>query len=116
MFFFLDIPKWVMALMAAAVVTILGVIVWFLKSNLTVGGGAVEYMGEYEAGSGKSPSTVKRTERKQAPKEGFELQPGQTPHDTIIKKKAADTGTPSVPSQSPAPSTSPGGRGREGRG
>ena len=105
MFFFLDIPKWVMALMAAAVVTILGVVIWLLRSNLTVSGGAVEYMGEYEAGSGKSASSAKRNERTAAPKAGFELKPGQQPHNTVIKKGNANN-TASAASQAPAASNS----------
>lgn len=104
-----------MALMVAAAATILGVIIWALKSNLTVSGGAVEYMGDYEAGSGKSPSSAKRTERTQAPKTGFELAPGQKPHNTIIPGKKGDTGTPSVPSQATPPPESTDGRGRGGR-
>jgi hypothetical protein len=115
MFFFLDIPKWVMALMAAAVVTILGVVIWLLRSNLTVSGGAVEYMSEYEAGSGKSTSSAKRNERTAAPKTGFELKPGQQPHNTVINKKGSTSNTASVPSQSTAPPVSDDGRGRGGR-
>ena len=114
MFFFLDIPKWVMALAAVAVVTILGVVIWLLRSNLTVSGGAVEYMDGYDAGSGKSTNSAKRIERTAAPETGFELKPGQRPYNTVIKKGSTNN-TASVPSQTAAPPVTDGGRGRGGR-
>ena len=103
-----------MVLMAAAVVAILGVVIWLLRSNLTVSGGAVEYMDGYEAGSGKSTNSAKRIERTAAPKTGFELKPGQRPHNTVIKK-GGTINTASVPSQTAAPPVTDDGRGRGGR-
>lgn len=114
MFFFLDIPKWVIALVAAALAAILGIVFWVLRSNMSASAGAVEYMSEYEAGSGKSSSSAKRDERTVAPPSGFELQPGQQPHNTVIPK-GGGSGRRSVPSQTGAPPASEGGRGRGGR-
>lgn len=114
MFFFLDVPKWVLVLAGIAIATILGIVIWLVRSNVTVAGGAVEYMDGYEAGTGKSTDSAKRIERTVAPKTGFELQPGQQPYDPVIKRDGT-TNRRSVPSQNAAPPVSDGGRGRGGR-
>ena len=102
MFFFLDIPKWVMGVIAAAIFAVAGLITWLVLSNVTPKGGAVEYLDSYQAGAGTSKSVARnpRDERKSAPSKGFELQPGMKPANTVLRRNEKGAG----PTVAPPPS------------
>lgn len=108
MFFWSEIPKWIYALIAAAIAAIVGIILFIVRSQVSVSAGAVQYMDEYN-----QPGKNAREVRRAAPAGGFAPREGAPQYNTRLPDKRAEqqqpVNTPFVPS-----SAGRGDRGRSG--
>jgi len=96
MFFWSEIPKWIYAVIALAIAAIVAIVMFVIRSQVSVSAGAVQYMDEYN-----QPAQT-RESRRTAPAGGFAPREGAPEHNTRLpdsKQRRETGGQAFVPSQ-----------------